>query len=177
MPAVGEVRPEYCRGCERVHGVGGYVLRGHGPSKRQLIGAASLGEQPAKQTVPCRIYFCPKCTHRTVVVPLEHSGVFRYAMTTIVMALAMWGLEQRSAGEVRYELSPIPPQGFAEHRLWPSLHRWVRERHRLWPNLIVHERATGRATAAAIASSLIAKLPRAPPSPTLADAWRAALLC
>ena len=177
MPAVGEVRPEFCRGCGRIHGVGGYVLRGHGPSSRSLVGPVEAGGTPEVQRVPCRIYFCPQCSHRTVVVPAEHSAVFRYGMTAIVFALAIWGLDGRPAGEARDAVSPHPRRGFGEVRRWPSLHRWVRERHRLWPQLNIADRATHRQTAAAIVACLVAKMPRAPPSPTVADAWQAALAC
>jgi hypothetical protein len=176
LPSVEDVRPERCWGCSRIHGREGYVLRGHGLQWRVVLGPLRPGGEAGSERVPCRRYFCPACCHLTVVVPLEHSAVFRYAMTAIVVALAMWALEGRTAGEVRDEIAARPTEGFGDPRLWPSLPRWVRQRDRLWPDLQVRKRATARATARAIVAALCARMPRAPPSPTVADAWEAALV-
>lgn len=171
------MRPEFCRGCGRVHGVGGYVLRGHGPRDRTTWGPLRPGDIPGVERIPSRVYFCPPpCTHRTIVVPAEASVFAWYAMTAIVVAFAMWGIEGLPAGEVRRRISPRPRRGFGEPRLWPSLHRWVRQRDRLWPGLRVRSRATDRETAGAIVAKLTARLARAPPSPSVAAAWEAALV-
>jgi len=176
LPSVDDVRPERCGGCSRVHGREGYVLRGHGLQWRVMLGPLVPGDASGSERVPCRRYYCPPCSHLTVVVPLEHSAVFRYAMTAIVVALAMWALEGATAGEVRAEIGARPSRGFGDPRLWPSLPRWVRQRDRLWPHLQIRERSTARATAAAIVAALCTQMPRAPPSPSVADAWEAALV-
>lgn len=175
-PSVHELRPESCAGCGRLHGHDGYVLRGHGTRERTLWGPLRSGDDPAVTRIPSRRYLCPPCQHLTVVVPLEASGVFRYAVTAIVVAFALWAIEGQPAGEVHRRISPHSQCGFGEPRLWPSLHRWVRQRDRLWPALAVRPGATDRETAGAIVAKLASRLARAPPSPSVADAWEAALM-
>ncbi len=111
-----------------------------------------------------------------LVTPREMTAGCRYALTTMLVAMAMWALEARDAGTVRRELSPLPAKGFAERRLWPSLRRWVKCRDTLWPMAHVPARKTLRQTAAALLSALSARLARAPPVPEVRHAWDAALV-
>ena len=111
-----------------------------------------------------------------LVTPREMTAGFRYALTTILVAMAMWALEGQDAGTVRHTVSPLPAKGFAEHRLWPSLRRWVKCRDALWPMAHVPARKTLRQTAAALVCALGARLARAPPVPEVRHAWDAALV-
>lgn len=111
-----------------------------------------------------------------LVLPLECTALFRYALTAILAALAMWGLEQRPAGQVRPSLSPVPRSGFSDAHLWSSVRRWVKRRDELWPMVHVAARATLRETAAALVVALVARLARAPPVPEVRHAWEAALV-
>jgi len=111
-----------------------------------------------------------------VVVPCEHAAGRHFSRPAMLAALALWALLGLDGGEVRRRISPHPPCGFAEPRVWPSLRRWVRARDRLWPEVRVAARATHRQTAASLVSALCARLSRAPPLPSVAEAWEAAAL-
>ncbi len=110
------------------------------------------------------------------VGPCEVAAGFHYLLTTILTALAMWALEERDAGTVRQQLSPLPAKGFGEQHLWSSLRRWVKCRDALWPMVRVPAQKTLRQTATALLSALSARLSRAPPVPEVRHAWDAALV-
>lgn len=175
-PSVDDVRPEQCAGCDGRHGQDGCIIHGHGLRQRQMLGATRSEQQPKRQSVRCRRYRCVVCRCIMWVAPSEVAAEFRYTLTTILVALAMWALEERDAGAVRQELSPLPANGFAERRLWPSLRRWVKCRDALWPMVHVPARKTLRQTAAALLSALSARLARAPAVPEVRHAWDAALV-
>lgn len=175
-PAVDDVRPEQCAGCDGRHRQDGCIIHGHGLRERQMLGATRPEQQPKMQCVWCRRYRCVACRCIMWVAPSEVAAELRYTLTTILVALAMWALEERDAGAVRQELSPLPVKGFAEHRLWPSLNRWVKCRDVLWPMVRVPAQKTLRQTAAALLSALSARLARAPPVPEVRHAWDAALV-
>ena len=141
-----------------------------------MLGATRSEQQPKMLCVWCRRYRCIACGCVMWVAPSEVAADFRYTLTTILVALAMWAFEERDAGAVRQELSPLPAKGFGEHRLWPSLGRWVKCRNALWPMVHVPAQKTLRQTAAALLSALSARLARAPPVPEVRHAWDAALV-
>jgi len=108
------------------------------------------------------------------VFPSDVGPSVHYSLTAIALALAMWGIEGRQAGDVREQVAPEASRGFSDPRQWPSLRRWTRNRAALWPEVRVRNRTTVRETAAALTGALIARMPRAPPLPTPAHAWAAA---
>lgn len=109
-----------------------------------------------------------------MVVPSEVTAHFRYSVSAMLWALALWGLERLGAAEVRRRVSVNRITGFGEPRLWRSLRRWARRHQQLWPSLVDKVRSTLRETAAAVVTALIARHPEAPTSPVAADAWLAA---
>ncbi len=175
-PSVDDVRPEKCAGCGRAHRHDGCVIHGHGRRKRRVLGATKPENEAKVQHVLCRRYRCVLCKCIMWVGPCEVAADFRYTLTTILVALAKWALEQRDAGAVRQEMSPLPAKGFSEPHLWPSLRRWVKGRGALWPMVHVPAQKTLRQTATALLSALSARLARAPPVPEVRHAWDAALV-
>ncbi len=125
--------------------------------------------------VEVRRYRCTACRAVMTVVPREVAEHHRYSRPAILTALALWSILELGGGEVRKRISPHPAGGFSDPRVWSSLRRWVGERERLWPEVQVPERATARETAGALVVALCARLARAPPLPTVADAWEAGL--
>lgn len=140
-----------------------------------MLGPGGPGVPPETITVAVRRYRCTACGAVPTVVPRETAARQRYSRPAILVALALWSLLELDGGEVRRRISPHPARGFAEPRVWPSLRRWVRDRHHLWPEVSVAARATHRETAGALVAALCARMARAPPVPTVADAWQAAL--
>jgi len=173
-PSAEEVRPRRCVKCGEKHGVGARIT-GNGRRKRRLKGPRGLDGEPTVTVVMGRRYECQECGGAMFVVPREIAGRFRYTLRAMLLALAYWGLEGQSGGEVRERISPEPRRGFLEPRLWPSLRRWVKQRAELWPAVHVPARATLRETARALVLALCARLSRAPPVPEVGDAWEAAL--
>lgn len=173
-PSAEEVRPRRCAKCGEKHGVG-VRITGNGRRKRILKGPMGLDGEPTVTVVMGRRYECQKCGGAMFVVPREIAGRFRYTLRAMLLALAYWGLEGQSGGEVRERISPEPAEGFRDPRLWPSLQRWVSQRCELWPAVQVQPRATMRETARALVVALCARLSRAPPVAKSGDAWDAAL--
>jgi hypothetical protein len=109
-----------------------------------------------------------------IVVPGELSAWYRYSLSAILYALALWSIEKAVAGRVRERVSPWAAGGFGPPHIWASLRRWVRRRATLWPAVHVHDRATVRETAAALVAALVARLCPAPALARAADAFMAA---
>lgn len=139
-----------------------------------MLGPAWPGGPPEQRVILARRFRCSACGCVMTVVPAEVAAHCRYARTAILWALALWGLERRSAAEVRRRVSVNRIAGFGDPRLWHSLRRWARHHHKLWPTLVDKARATLRQSAEAVVTALCARHPGAPAVPTAADAWLAA---
>jgi len=111
-----------------------------------------------------------------IVVPAEVTAHYRYSLSAILWALALWALERLGAAEVRRRVSVNGVRGFGEPRLWRSLRRWAQRHRQLWPSLVDKARSTLRETAAAVVTALTARHAGAPAAPSAADAWLAAQL-
>lgn len=109
-----------------------------------------------------------------IVVPAEVAAHWRYSLSAILWALALWGLEKQGAGEVRRQVSVNAITGFGDPRRWQSLRRWARRHKQLWPTLVDKTRVTRRETAQAVVTALVARQAPAPAVPSAADAWLAA---
>lgn len=166
-----------CLGCGRRHRQGDCRIYGHGLRFRVLLGPTESGGAPEKRRVPTRRFLCVACTCVMVVVPGEVGPYVHFSLTAIAFALATWGIEGRQAGDVRELVSPTAPVGFGDPRAWPRLRHWTRRRTVLWREVRVAARTTLRETAASLIGALTARMPRAPPRPTPAHAWLAALVC
>ena len=111
-----------------------------------------------------------------IVVPAEVAAHFRYSLSAILWALALWSLEKQNAGEVRQKVSVNAIAGFGDPRRWPTLRRWARDHRQLWPSLADKTRATRRETARAVVTAQVARQSPAPAMPSADDAWLAAHL-
>ncbi len=109
-----------------------------------------------------------------IVVPIEVAAYFRYSLSAILWALALWSLEKQHAGEVREKVSVNAIAGFGNPRRWQSLRRWAQRHRQLWPSLADKTRATRRETARAVVTTRIARQYPAPAMPSADDAWLAA---
>lgn len=111
-----------------------------------------------------------------IVVPAEVAAHFRYSLSAILWALALWSLEKQGAEAVRRRVSVNAVTSFGDPWRWPSLRRWAQRHQQLWPSLADRTRATRRETAQAVVTVLVARQSPAPAMPSAADAWLAAHL-
>ncbi len=109
-----------------------------------------------------------------IVLPAEIAAHFRYSLSAILWALALWSLKKLNDGEVRRQVSVNAVTGFGDPRRWQTLRRWARRHKQLWPSLVDKVRPTLRETAQAVVTALIARQSVAPALPLAADAWLAA---
>jgi hypothetical protein len=73
-----------------------------------------------------RRYQCVRCGAVIVVVPREVRAGRLYSGAAISFALALWGLVQASAVEVRRRIGPAAHLGHAAATGWATLRRWAR---------------------------------------------------
>jgi hypothetical protein len=139
QPTVDEVRPSHCPACGAAScPVGGPLgLHGHGRRERQVRGPQAPGERAVLQDIRVQRYRCVRCTAVIVVVPREMCARRLYSLAAIGLALALWGLVQTTAAEVRQRISPAQIVGAAAVTGWVTLRRWARAvaQQRLFPSL------------------------------------------
>lgn len=109
-----------------------------------------------------------------IVVPAEIAAHFRYSLSAILWALALWSLKKLNDGEVRRLVSVNAVTGFGDPGRWRTLRQWARRHRKLWPSLVDKVRLTLRETAQAVVTNLIARRSEAPTLPSADDAWLAA---
>jgi hypothetical protein len=100
---------------------GGLGIHGHGRRDRWVLGVVGLGEPAGSVVVVGRRFRCLGCGCVMLVVPREVSPWRRYALGTIVLALAGFSLGE-TAQALRARLSP----GKSFEEGWPALGRWLR---------------------------------------------------
>ena len=136
-PSVDQARPASCPACQAAsRPVGGSLqLQGHGTRERQVRGPLSPDEAATTVVVTVRRYRCVRCGAVLVVVPREVCAGRLYSVAAISFALALWGLVQASAAEVRRRVSPAAIVGHAAATGWATLRRWARAvvRGKLFP--------------------------------------------
>lgn len=122
-PTTSEVRPASCVACGRAgRPVGGPLgIQGHGGRERWVLGVLGLGERADSVVVLGRRFRCVGCGCVMLVVPRDVSPWRRYALGTIVLAIAGFGLGE-AAGALRARLAP----GTSFDEGWPALRRWLR---------------------------------------------------
>lgn len=172
-PTAEQVRPSRCVNCRRYHRKG-CRIHGNGRRSRTVAGPDKPGGKPKDDRVLGRRFRCITCGCRMLVVPSEVAPWYRYSLSAILYALALWSLEKAVGGRVRKKVSPWDAAGFGPPHIWSSLRRWVRRRAQLWPAVHVPDRTTMRETAAALVAALVARLSPAPALARAADAFRAA---
>ena len=86
--------------------------------------------------VVARRYRCVPCGAVLIVVPCEVRGRRVYSACAIGLALALWGLLEATAGQVRGRVCPAKVLGAAGVTGWATLRRWARDirRRRLFPS-------------------------------------------
>jgi hypothetical protein len=141
--------------------VGGPIqLHGHGTRERQVRGPAAPEGPAVLVCILARRYRCIPCGAVVIVVPREVRGRRVYSASAIGFALALWGLVQATAAQVRRRVCPATLLGDAAVTGWATLRRWARDvaRGRLFPGVPGRPEpsATLRRGAAGAASALAA---------------------
>lgn len=126
-PSCAAARPARCPSCAAESREPGRALRvvGHGLRARSIEGPAEPGVRPTATTVVTRRYRCRACSAVIVVAPRGVARAFRYAVTTIAWALALWAYERLPAARVRARASTAKWVGAAGATRWLSLPRWT----------------------------------------------------
>lgn len=127
-PTCGSVRPACCAACGRASREPGkpLTLVGHGLLARTIEGPLEPGGDAVDCQVQCRRFLCTACGAVLVVVPRGVGRGFRYALSCIAYALALWGYARTSAQRTRAATSAASARGLASPEQWSSLRRWVR---------------------------------------------------
>ena len=132
-PTSSEVRPARCTCCGAAgRPTGGKLaIHGHGVRERQVRGPPKSGHRSAIVVVQVRRYQCQQCGAVMTVVPRAVLARMLYAATAIGLALALYGFEGKSAGEVRGAVSAWPVIGPSSTG-WKTLRRWITRASTLW---------------------------------------------
>ncbi len=125
-----------------------------------MRGPGGPGEPAATVEIIARRYRCVVCRAVIVVVPRELVGRRLYSASAIGFALALWGLVQATAAQVRRRVCPATILGDAAVTGWATLRRWARDiaRGGLFPSVpTAGPSASLRRVAAGVASALAAR--------------------
>jgi hypothetical protein len=136
------------------------VLVGHGLRERLVLGPRGLDESSEIRSAWVRRYRCRRCDAITTVVPRGIARRHAYGVVAIVLALGKWAVEERSAREVRGEVSPFGIVGTTAATGWASLGRWARGAARLFPGLPALCEPTQRALAGHVLAFVASFAPR-----------------
>jgi hypothetical protein len=133
-PSCAGARPAHCPSCAAASREPGRALRivGHGLRKRFVEGPVAPGEPATVTTIVTRRYRCRACSAVIVVAPRGVARAFRYAVTAIAWALALWAYERMPAASVRIRTSTAKWVGAADATRWISLPRWTQCADRLF---------------------------------------------
>ncbi len=121
-----------------------------------------------------RRYECQSCGAVILVVPRGVLARRRYPVPVIAFALALWGLCERPAAEVRQAVSPWRIVGDAAAVGWTMPARWAQAAAsgRIFARVSVPDVGSRRAIASAVASRVCG---HAPPhvrgAPVTVQAW------
>jgi hypothetical protein len=94
-------------------------------------GPPKPGYRPAIVVVDARRYECQQCRAVMTVVPGAVLAKMLYAATAIGMSLALYGVDGKTAREVREIVSAWPVIG-ASSTGWKTLRRWIARASMLW---------------------------------------------
>lgn len=161
LPTVEQARPARCPACEQPScPVGGPLqLHGHGTRDRQVRGPGGPDEKATTIIVSARRYRCLCCGAVILVVPRGVRARRLYSVSAIGFALALWGLLQATAAEVRRRVNPATILGATAATGWVTLRRWARAvaTKRLFPTVPLPDSgAPLRQVAASAAAALAA---------------------
>ena len=124
-----------------------------------MCGPPDPSETAVALVIQARRYRCVCCRAILLVVPCEMLPRRQYSAAAIGLALALWGLVQATAAEVRRRVSPWKVLGDAALTGWASLRRWakaVRQRALFPSTPSAGPSATLRQVAAVAATALAA---------------------
>jgi len=134
IPSVDRLRPKRCPCCGGASRPVGQALKiwGHGLRPRLLLGVWRLGQLPKSVTIDVRRFLCRRsdCGRTFTVLPRQACAHRRFLLPTIVLALALWVLDEDrpSTVQIRKRLSP---DEMLDHHTpwtsWPQLFRWAQD--------------------------------------------------
>lgn len=101
------------------------MIHGHGLRERQVRGPSAPDAPPATIGIFVRRYLCTACGAVPVVVPREVRAKRLYSASAIGFGLALWGLMNLKATEVRQSINPAKIFGVADD--WVTLRRWAKD--------------------------------------------------
>jgi hypothetical protein len=160
VPTVSEARPSRCPTCGAPSCPlgGGIQLQGHGTREREVRGPPEAVAGAALVVVVARRYRCVPCGAVLIVVPREVRGRRVYSASAIGLALALWGLLEATAAQVRQRVCPAKILGAAGVTSWATLRRWAGDvrRKRLFPSSPDAGPSASLRTVAARAASALA---------------------
>ncbi len=127
MPSAHEARPAFCPRCEAPSRPVGATLglEGHGLRTRQVRGPLAPGEPPTTIQIDVRRYRCSACEAIITVLPRGLVSRRHFSGGAIAQALARYGLDGESQGQVRRHTSPWTVLGDAARARWATLRRWI----------------------------------------------------
>lgn len=121
VPDIGLVCPPHCPGCGAGSRPSGarVVLVGHGVRRRRLVWKTGRGNEMRQDRIFVRRFLCVLCGVTITVLPRTVAPRRHYAFDVIVWCLAVWGLGEATAYELRALFCDEP------HLDWPQLRRWA----------------------------------------------------
>jgi hypothetical protein len=162
-PTVSEARPARCTCCGAASRPAGgkLAVHGHDVRARQVRRPPKPGHRPAIVVVDVRRYECQECGAVMTVVPGAVLAKMLYAATAIGMSLALYGIDGKSAREVR-EIVSAWTVICASSTGWKTLRRWIARASTLWTCIRDSPPSfTTRQRAERAASTLVAYAPSA----------------
>ena len=176
-PSCDAARPPHCPACGASSREPGraLVVVGHGLRARTVEGPLTPDEKPVLTEIRARRYDCRACNAILVVVPGGVARGYRYALSAIAWALALWAYERATGPVVRAKVSTARAIGVASATRWRSLSRWTHSASSIFGaarELI----GTTRHRAANIASFIAPKSPLSR-GPVALDAFFGAAFC
>lgn len=176
-PSCGSGRPSLCACCGAAGREPGraLVIVGHGLRERTIEGPLAPGDDACATTILTRRYRCRACGAVLVVVPSGVARGYRYSLSAIACALALWACAQLSAAQVRERTSTAKVIGASSATRWASLRRWTQCALALF-GIATPEAGTMRERAARISSFVAAHAPIAK-GPVPLDAFFGAPFC
>ena len=101
------------------------VVVGHGLRRRQLRGPVRVGGSPREIEIVQRRFRCRACSSVLVVAPTHVLRYRLFSSVAITWALALYGVDRRSAAEVRHRINPWRVVGATAARGWQALRHWI----------------------------------------------------
>ena len=132
VPSVDRLRPERCPCCGGASRPVGEALKiwGHGLRERLFVGLLSFNFAPEAITIEVRRFLCrrPDCGRTFTVLPRQACTRRQYLLPTIVLALALWTLDEDSPSPAQIRKRLSSDTLLDHHRpwtSWPQLFRWA----------------------------------------------------